>query len=223
LTSCIFCGIVYLGNDNFKKANGKIPENTNFWEDTTMKTLIGLAIGIILTAAVLIPISNARTQAELETQRTQTELAAAQAEIEALKTAQIPEKTELTAEPPTATEPAEILTTETSQEISQTEPLTVVKAEEVTATEQKAVEVKAESTPTPTAKPEVKPTSPPQVKNEYPKEFYIDGQKYAYLTAYAEETGQKTFIADEDEPASTQLDYYDPSQDPLSQVKGPFN
>ena len=82
--------------------------------------------------------------------------------------------------------------------------------------------VKTESTPEPTAKPEA--TSSPQVKtDEYPKEFYIDGQKYAYLTAYAEESGQKTLIADEDEPNVTAGEVYDWENDPLKDVPGPFN
>ncbi|GHV15507.1 hypothetical protein FACS1894219_12410 [Clostridia bacterium] len=174
-----------------------------------MKTLIGIALVIILAVAIIVPVTRSNTAAKLEAQRVQIELEAAQSEIEALKAA---EKTENS---------AETAETETPQETSQTEPLTAVKAEEVKAAEPEAVEVKAEPKPTP--KPEVKQTPPPQVKTDtYPKEFYIDGQKYAYLTAYAEEADIKTFIADEDESASTQESYYDPSQDPLSKVKGPF-
>jgi type II secretory pathway pseudopilin PulG len=164
-----------------------------------MKTIIGLAIGIVLAAAVIIPASNARTQAELEAQRIQRALEQAQTELEALKAAQTAE--------PLATEP-----TENPPKISQTE--------ESAATEVKATET--ESAPEPTAKPET--TSSPQVKTgEYPKEFYIDGQKYAYLTAYAEETGQKTLIADEDEPNVTAGEVYDWENDPLKNIPGPFN
>jgi type II secretory pathway pseudopilin PulG len=170
-----------------------------------MKTIIGLAIVIVLAAAVIIPISNARTQAELEAQRTQTALEQAQTELEALKSAQTTET--LAVEP-----------TETTQEVSQTE--------EVAATEVKAVET--ESTPEPTAKPEVKPTSSPQVEQTakpaavYPKYFYENGQKYAYYDEFHEKEGMKTLIADEDEPNVTSGETYDWENDPLKDVPGPF-
>jgi outer membrane biosynthesis protein TonB len=121
--------------------------------------------------------------------------------------------------------------TETPQETDQTaEPITATEAPGAAAETETAAEIKVEPAanptekPAPAAKPETKQiSSPPVQAGQYPIEFYIDGQKYAYLTPYAEQMGQKTLIADESEPASTQLGYYDPSQDPLSQVKGPFN
>jgi outer membrane biosynthesis protein TonB len=79
---------------------------------------------------------------------------------------------------------------------------------------------------TPEAKEEPAPAPSPQAgqtRSEYPKEFYIDGQKYAYLTEYAEEMGYKTFIAPDDEPNATQSGYYDWENDPNGKIPGPFN
>jgi type II secretory pathway pseudopilin PulG len=172
-----------------------------------MKTIIGLAIGIILAAAIIIPLGNARTQAELETQRTQTALETAQAEIETLKAAQ-PSETEPLAE---IEEPQEIDTL--SAEITMVEE--EIEVEVAPFPEPEKVEVKAETTPKQTYSPQVQPS-------EYPKEFYIDGQKYAYLTAYAEEMDYKTIIADESEPNVTAGEVYDWESDPLKDIPGPF-
>jgi hypothetical protein len=53
-----------------------------------IKTLTGLVLGIIIATVVIIPITNWRTDAKLDAQRTQFALEAAQAEIETLKAAQ---------------------------------------------------------------------------------------------------------------------------------------
>jgi uncharacterized protein YmfQ (DUF2313 family) len=176
-----------------------------------MKTIIGLAIGIVLTAAVLIPMSNARTHAELEVQRTQIALETAQAEIEALKTAQMPASSTETTETHEITE-VSVAPQETAETVETTE-IAGTTIEETATPEPEKVEVKAEPTPTP----------PPQVQTAvYPKEFYIDGQKYAYLTAYAEEMGYKILLADESEPNVISGDAYDWLSDPLKDVKGKF-
>jgi hypothetical protein len=113
---------------------------------------------------------------------------------------------------------------ETSEPLEISQATDVVEAtatavDEVKPVDVNAVEVKAESTPKPTAPPQA--TTKP-IESEYPKEFYIDGQKYAYLTEYAEEADIKTFIAPDDEPNATQTDYYNWTDDPLGKVKGPF-
>jgi outer membrane biosynthesis protein TonB len=182
-----------------------------------MKTLIGLVIGIIVTAAIIVPIAHLRTEAKLEAQRTQIELEAAQAEIEALKAAQMAEKpteNKETAVVPVSTEPPEAT--------DPPEPAKIVEitSEETETEETAAIDVKAETTHEPTASPQVKPTPKPE---EYPKYFYEDGQKYAYIDEFHENEGMKTLIADDDEPNATQDGYYDPKSDPLSKIPGPFN
>jgi type II secretory pathway pseudopilin PulG len=182
-----------------------------------MKTIIGLAIGIILTAAVIIPLGNARTQKELETQKVQIALELAQAEIEALKTAQqTTQREEIPAEP---------------QEIGKTVEIAEVKeikVEGTTAAEKKTAEISTETATAPkvtVATPKQTPSSQVTTKpavSEYPKFFYENGKKYAYNTAYAEEMGYKTYIAPDDEP-NVQEEYYNWENDPLGKVKGPFN
>jgi hypothetical protein len=169
-----------------------------------MKTIIGLAIGIVLAAAVIIPLANARTEAELEVQRTQIKLEQAQEGLETLKAAQ------------TAASTAEV--TPKPQEVK-TEPEEVNRA---AAGAEEPTEIKAEPanepTPEPTASPQVK-----QAANTYPKEFYENGKKYAYLTEYAESVGQKTEIIDyaDGESNAVQEDFLDWENEP--HIPGPFN
>lgn len=159
-----------------------------------MKTIIGLAIGIILAAAVIIPLGNARTQAELEAQRTQIALEAAQEEIEALKMA-------------TSTETSE--KAEEVQEVS-TFPLTTETTVEATNyPEPEKVEIQAETT----SKPEVKQASSPQVASEQPKTWWENGKEYTMIN------GHKAEISSE---GNNQLGYYDWENDPLKDVPGPF-
>jgi hypothetical protein len=115
--------------------------------------------------------------------------------------------------------------TETPREASQMAATTETLG--TAAETETAVEVKEEPKPTempePAAKPETKPVSSPPVQaDQYPKEFYIDGQKYAYLTAYAEQTGQKTLIADKDEPNATQIEFFDWENSEGRDIPGPF-
>jgi type II secretory pathway pseudopilin PulG len=169
-----------------------------------MKTIIGLAIGIVLAAAVVIPLANARTEAELEAQRTQIKLEQAQEELKSLKDEQ---KAAVTAE-----------VTPKPQGVK-TEPEVVTPA----VTEVEApTEIKTE----PANEPVSEPTASPQVKqsaNTYPKEFFENGKKYAYLTEYAESVGQKTEIVDyaEGESNAVQEDFLDWENEP--HIPGPFN
>jgi type II secretory pathway pseudopilin PulG len=196
-----------------------------------IKTLTGLVLGIIIAAVVIIPITNWRTDAKLEAQRNQIALEAAQAEIETLKAVQpaehLSEQAETPAETPEITTPVETLADkpqetlepqEVSQPADEEEP-TATAIDEVKPADVNAVEVKA--TPKPTAPPQA--TAKP-AESEYPKEFYIDGQKYAYLTEYAEEAGIKTEIYEYAEGESNVIagDLYDWENDPLGKVKGPF-
>ena len=134
-----------------------------------------------------------------------------------------------------ANEPQKVTETATVEEITETpvveettttpEPTEVEEAKK-TAETQATPTVEPTAEPTATQKPEQ--TSSPQVKQtpepaEYPKYFYIDGQKYAYLTAYAEEMGRKTFIADESEPNAIQEGSYNWTDDPNGKIPGPFN
>jgi hypothetical protein len=182
-----------------------------------MKTLLGIAIGVVLAVAVIVPVTKNQTAAQLEAQRVQLKLEAAEAELaklEALKNAQTAVKAEIPAEPQ-ETEASETLaaeplkaskSNETTAGTTQAAPVKGTTAEvkpsigtePSVGTEPSAgsepAQVKPETTPKPpeptekTEKTEAKQSSPVQVKTaEYPKEFYIDGQKYAYLTAYAEE------------------------------------
>jgi hypothetical protein len=168
------------------------------------KIIIGAAIGIVLASAVIVPISNARTQAELEAQRNQIALEQAQTEIEALKAAGAAEKQEET--PVETAKPQE--------------------AAKVEGTAQGSEALVAETAPEPIAIPS-SPAQPTQTETatEYPKEWVENGQKYAYLTAYAEEMGMKTLIYDyaEGESNAVQEDYYDWENDPNGKIPGPFN
>jgi hypothetical protein len=171
-----------------------------------MKTIIGLAIGIVLAAAVIIPLSNAGTEAKLEAQRLQIKLEQAQEELKSLKDEQ---KAAVTAE-----------VTPKPQEVK-TEPEEVNRAAaEVEAPTEIKTEPANEPAPEPTASPQVK-----QAANTYPKEFYENGKKYAYLTEYAESVGQKTEIIDYAEGESNAVagEFYDWENDPLRNNPGPFN
>ncbi|MDR2360907.1 MAG: hypothetical protein LBD85_06490 [Oscillospiraceae bacterium] len=173
-----------------------------------MKTIIGLAIGIVLAAAVIIPLANRGTEAKLEAQKNQIALEQTQAELEAMKMAaqtQIPSET---------TKPQEIK--EVSAETPETTELGETFAPEETA------EIKAEPTPQPISSPQVKET-PKQSVSAYPKYFYENGQKYAYYDEFHEREGMKTLIADESEPNATSGETYDWLTDPLKDVPGPFN
>jgi outer membrane biosynthesis protein TonB len=176
-----------------------------------MKTIIGLAIGIVLTAAVIIPVSNAGTEARLEARKAQIELEQTQAELEALKAEQTAAIT---------AEPQEVKGVPAEKPEKQAEPVAIPLAVETTPEPAKAAEVKA----TPEPKAETAPKAEQaKTASVYPKFFFENGQKYAYLTAYAEEAGIKTFIADEDEPNATQLEFYDWENDPKGKIPGPFN
>jgi hypothetical protein len=91
-------------------------------------------------------------------------------------------------------------------------------------------ELAATSKPTPepveteTAKVEI--SSSPQVKqaeSAYPKYFYENGQKYAYLDEFHEQQGMKMFVADEGEPNVDAGKVYDWVNDEAGKIKGPFN
>jgi hypothetical protein len=170
-----------------------------------LKSLIGTALGIILALAVIIPANNARTEAEPEIQRVQLELTQVQAASEALKKAAIVAETPL----------------ESTERIAEVEAESEADALAVGTKHEPAQETATEET---RATPEPKPSISPQTQEaqSYPKYFFINGQKYAYLTAYAEEMGYKTFIAPEDEPNATQLDRYDWENDPNGRIPGPF-
>jgi cytoskeletal protein RodZ len=177
-----------------------------------MKTLLSLtlafALGIIVTVTVIIPKLSGQDEnpAQTEIQTVINEAVSATA-TDALAKRE-------TAEP-----------TEIPQEANQTAATT--KTLGTAAEMEAAVEVKEEPKPTekpePAAKPETKQVSAPPVQaDQYPKEFYIDGQKYAYLTAYAGRTGQKTLIADEDEPNATQIEFFDWENSEGRDIPGPF-
>lgn len=185
-----------------------------------MKTIIGLAIGIVLAAAVIIPLTNARTEAELEAQRTQIALEQAQTELETLKTATQTAKSQASTPIETA-KPREIkegLNIETSAKAAETPETT--KVEEGSDIEVTA-EIESESAKTPPSSPQVKETPVPQAA--YPKYFYENGQKYAYYSEFHEKEGMKTLITDESEPNATSGEVYDWLSDPLKDVKGPFD
>jgi hypothetical protein len=175
-----------------------------------LKSLIGTALGIILALAAIIPANNARTEAEPEIGRVQTELTQVQEEPETLKAAAIAK--EAAPEIAEAAETAKV--TEVAAAYEAVAPAAGTKYEP--AQETAAEETRATPEPTPTVSPQT------QEAQSYPKYFFIDGQKYAYLTAYAEEMGYKTFIAPEDEPNATQLDSYDWENDPNGKIPGPF-
>jgi hypothetical protein len=118
-----------------------------------MKTIIGAAIGIILAAAVIIPLTNAGTGTEPEAQRTPTEIQAAQAEIE-LKTAGPEEAAAVVEE---------------------------IKAEETGSPEPEKVEVKAETATEPkagqTSPPPVTPGQPETWWEDGKEYTMINGRK----------------------------------------------
>jgi hypothetical protein len=166
-----------------------------------MKTLIGLVIGIAVTAAIIVPIANSRTDAKLEAQRVQIELETAQAEIEALKAAQTPE---------TAPEPQEVKGTPEPAKIEEITSKEVGTEETV-----EVVEVKAETIPEPTVTSEVKPTTSPQVNEEtQPETWWEDGKQYTMINGY------KAYIAPE---GNNQIGYFDWENSPQKDVPGPFN
>jgi hypothetical protein len=65
----------------------------------------------------------------------------------------------------------------------------------------------------------------PRTVDAYPKEWYENGKKYAYLTEYAEQAGQKTEIIEyaEGEPNIIPGEFYDWENDPLRFNPGPLN
>jgi hypothetical protein len=165
-----------------------------------MKTLIGLVLGIIIAAAVIVPIFHSQTATEIEAQRAKSELEPVQAETDTLKAEQ-------TAEQPEIIQPGEANGTDET-------------AVAETAGLKTETEVKPDPQTTASPQATAKPAEP-----QYPKYFYENGKKYAYNTAYAEEMGYKTEIYEyaEDESSAVQEDDYDWENDPLGKVKGPFN
>jgi outer membrane biosynthesis protein TonB len=199
-----------------------------------MKTLIKLTLafvlGITVTAAVVIPkLSEPEPTKVPVTADIQAQISEA---VDAAVTQALAES-DLKAEP-----------TQTKFYEPQLTEATEVQAEQtVTALAKTLLPVRQAGepaeTPKPTATPEVKATPEPKVQatstpspqvikpqtaNVYPKEWIENGQKYAYLTAYAEEHGIKTEIHDysEGETNAVQEDYYDWESDPLKDVPGPF-
>jgi len=192
------------------------------------KVIIAFVLGIIVTAVIILPRANQNEQTVTPTT----------AEVAITAT---------TTQPPT--EPVKALKYEDTakvEEIKETPVEQTVESseEEITAEqtdENSEEEIVAEVTPEPTLAPSPEPQKqerPAQVEvtsvtekvssasvkvSEYPKFFYENGQKYAYNTAYAEEMGQKTLIADDSEPNVIQTETYDWGNDPAGKVPGNFN
>jgi len=196
------------------------------------KVIIAFVLGIIVTAVIILPKSN---QNEQTVTPTATEVAI----------------TATTTQPPT--EPVKALKYEDTAKVEEVKEIPVEQVvessdEEITSEqmdENSEEEIVAEVMPEPTPEPTLAPSPEPQKKerpaqvevtsvtekvssasvkvSEYPKFFYENGQKYAYNTAYAEEMGQKTLIADESEPNVVQTETYDWGNDPAGKVPGNFN
>jgi MarR-like DNA-binding transcriptional regulator SgrR of sgrS sRNA len=184
-----------------------------------MKTLIKLTLafvlGITVTAAVVIPKLSEPEPTEVPTTadiQTQISEAVDAAVAQAL------------AESETEAEPQPTATTEVQAEQTVT---TLAKTLETAETLEPTSTPEVKATPEPTAQAISAPSpqvTKPQTASVYPKEWIENGQKYAYLTAYAEEHGIKTEIHDysEGETNAVQEDYYDWESDPLKDVPGPF-
>jgi hypothetical protein len=174
-----------------------------------MKTLIKLTLafvlGITVTAAVVIPkLSEPEQPTEVPTTADiQTQISEAVDAAVAQALAENTAKSE-----PQPTETPEV----------QAEQTVTALAKTLEIAETPEPKVQATSTPSPQV-------TKPQTASVYPKEWIENGQKYAYLTAYAEEHGIKTEIHDysEGETNAVQEDYYDWESDPLKDVPGPFS
>jgi hypothetical protein len=187
-----------------------------------MKTLIKLTLafvlGITVTAAVVIPkLSEPEQPTEVpNTADIHTQISEA---VDAAVTQALAENT-AKAEP-------------TQTKFDEPQPMATpeVQAEQTVTVLAKTLEPIEIPEPTATPEPTAQETSAPspqvtkpQTASVYPKEWIENGQKYAYLTAYAEEHGIKTEIHDysEGETNAIQEDYYDWESDPLKDVPGPF-
>lgn len=161
-----------------------------------IKLALAFALGILVTMFVIIPM--------FQTPAEPAPTPDIQAEIKDAVDAAVKEALESTAlevEPlntPATPEPAEV----------EESPEPEVIVQEAAATPE----------PTTTAEPKkTQPASSPQVKKTEPAEpeyFYEDGKKYAIINGF------KSLISDEPDG---QIETYDWENDPLSEVKGPFN
>ena len=172
-----------------------------------MKSIVRLALafalGIFVTVTVIIPKLGANPE-PAETAQTPE----IQAEVMAAVTETI-EAVPLKAEIAEVQEEPEVIVI---ADVSEPKEIAKVIEPEPASTPEPAKEpVKAQQSSPP------QPTFGPQTKKAEPEYFYEDGKKYAYIN------GHKTYIAGDDEPAVNQIEAYDWENDPIGQIKGPFN